>query len=481
MTPVEGDDRWRDPETERSVLGDVLLHPEQLGCYRDAGLDVDHFSRPAHRLIWRAVSELGAERVPADPPAVRVRLSQHGTLDEVTDAYLFGLADGEPRRTPEGAAHLVTALDRCRRCRVAYYSSQQLIAQLAEDPRAIDNGAVPHFIETVSALAAGSGASVEPISQALSDFLTQHEHGSTRDELLPGLIARNETTLIHGAPRSMKTWATLEIGIALATGTPAFGILAPPAEARVLYVTNEDGAGKVSDRLRGLLAGRGFSEIPEGLRLVVGKGVWLDDDEWRRRLLDEVRQFEIDLVILDPLRSLTAAVDQGPREVQPFGNYLRRLIGETGCGVLCAHHDTKPQAGVSETRRRAQRASGGGLFGYMDAPINATVAGDGTTLLVPDGFKHADDSPPILFTLQTVDGGYRLVAETTTGKDPDAIELHAAITDYLRSSGGGSCRAITEAVSKNRRTVTRALEALLEAGEVDVAGGPRGARLWHLP
>ena len=116
---VEGDDRWQDQDTERSVLGDVLLHPDQLRDYRDAGLDVDHFARPAHRLIWKAVFELGTEGVPADPPAVRVRLDQHGTVDEVTVSYLYGLADGEPRRTPEGAAHLVAALDRHRRCRVA--------------------------------------------------------------------------------------------------------------------------------------------------------------------------------------------------------------------------------------------------------------------------------------------------------------------------------------------------------------------------
>ena len=31
-------DRWRDPVTEGSILGDVLLHPDQYAAYRDAWL-----------------------------------------------------------------------------------------------------------------------------------------------------------------------------------------------------------------------------------------------------------------------------------------------------------------------------------------------------------------------------------------------------------------------------------------------------------
>ena len=221
------------------------------------------------------------------------------------------------------------------------------------------------------------------------------ETQGTRDELFPGWLARAETALIHGEPRVRKTWVALEFAVALTTGTSAFGLLMPPAKARVAYVTNEDGAGPVSARLRGLLAGRGIDTAPEGFRLMVRQGVALDDPEWQARLISEVRRFEIDMVTLDPLRSVTVAVDQGPREFQPFGNYLRRLIGETGCGVLCVHHDTKPTPGVPETRRRAQRSSGGGLFGHMDSPIHAAPAGDDKTLLVADGFKHTDD--PVQF------------------------------------------------------------------------------------
>ena len=207
----------------------------------------------------------------------------------------------------------------------------------------------------------------QPVSSALPDFLARASTMPARDELLPGLVAKRETALIHGEPRALKTWSVLEIGVSLATATPAFGLLTPPAAARVLYITNEDSIATIGARLQGLLTSRGLEHAPEGFRLIVSQGVALDDADWQAKLIDEVRQFDIDLVILDPLRSVTLSVDQGPREFQPFGLYLRQLISETGCGVLCTHHDTKPQAGVTETRRRAQRSSGGGLFGHMDA------------------------------------------------------------------------------------------------------------------
>ena len=183
----------------------------------------------------------------------------------------------------------------------------------------------------------------QPVSSALPDFLAQTSTLPARDELLPGLIARGETTGLYGAPRTLKTWAVLEIAVALTTGTPAFGMQMPRTRARVLYLTNEDSAASVAARLRGLLAGRELETAPEEFRLMVHGGVALDDPEWQAWLINEVRQFEIDLVDLDPLRSVTLGVDQGPREFQPFGNYLRRLIGETGCGMMFAHHDTKPQ------------------------------------------------------------------------------------------------------------------------------------------
>ncbi len=49
-----------------------------------------------------------------------MHLEHLGTLDEVGVGYLYSLAEGEPRRTPEDVRYLVATLDRYRRCRVVY-------------------------------------------------------------------------------------------------------------------------------------------------------------------------------------------------------------------------------------------------------------------------------------------------------------------------------------------------------------------------
>ena len=117
----------------------------------------------------------------------------------------------------------------------------------------------------------------------------------------------------------------------------------------------------------------------------------------------------------------------------------------------------------------------------MDAPIHASTAGDGKTLLVPDGFKHTEDPPPILFELRVEpDGVFRLVAEETTGRNPNEIELHAAILEHLRQSGGSSGRGITDAVQRRKQDVADALEILEQRGIVDCTDGPRRAKLWCL-
>ncbi len=46
--PLDGE-RWQDRETERLVLGDILLTPGHASPYREAGCTAEHFADPYHR------------------------------------------------------------------------------------------------------------------------------------------------------------------------------------------------------------------------------------------------------------------------------------------------------------------------------------------------------------------------------------------------------------------------------------------------
>src|SRR5262249_2570258 len=120
------------------------------------------------------------------------------------------------------------------------------------------------------------------------------------EELLPsGVIA-----LMHGDPRTRKSWAALDMAIALATGTPAFSldrfrVLKP---VTVLYSSQEDGRRDVRIRAKALLRGRGIDKFPDTLAFSVFKGINLEFHEWQERLIRDVQHFGFRAVFFDPIR-----------------------------------------------------------------------------------------------------------------------------------------------------------------------------------
>ena len=185
------------------------------------------------------------------------------------------------------------------------------------------------------------------------------------------------------------------------------------------------------------------------------------------------------LVTLDPLRSLTAAADQGPRELKPIVTFIRRLMRDAGCAVLIVHHDTKPGE-KPDQRRRPQRASGGGIFSIADCPIHIECLDTDRRLLVPTAYKHMADPAPIAVTLETGDGWMRLVGEHTAKTDsPEHAALDAKILNYLRHSPYTFGSKVAKGVQASKATVLARLKELEAAGDVDSVDEDRGTK-WLL-
>ncbi len=324
------------------------------------------------------------------------------------------------------------------------------------------------------------GPRPERLSVSLPELLGRET--GTRTRLLGDLIAVNEIAMLHGQPRDGKTWAALEIAIALVRGEAAFGLPALTAvkAGAVLIIGNEDAEGAYVDRIAQMCRGRGIEPTTlVRLHFMVRVGASLDDPVWQARIIAEAKRLGVVLIIIDPLRSLTARTDQGPSEFQPVALYLRHLLSETGAAILIVHHDTKPQPGVVDTRRRAQRASGGGIFSNVDAPIHVVGLGQGRTLLTPEGFKHAPDPASILFARLHDHDAVRLVAEVTTAASAGDLELHAKILDFLTNTPGASGSTVARGIHGNKRATLDALEVLRAEGKLDSFQTGRAVR-WFL-
>jgi hypothetical protein len=321
----------------------------------------------------------------------------------------------------------------------------------------------------------------DDVADSLAVFCAAQRAGAVPDDIISRLIPAQGITLLHGQPRALKSWAALEMARSAATGTAAFGLdcFTPVRAARTWYVTEEDPAIEVAARLRCMLAGQSL-----GLPLFVSaqKGFTLDDPRCQDRLIGFARGQQIKLTIIDPLRAVSGAVDQGPREIQPLARFLRRFIRDTGSVLLLVHHDVKPMAGRPDDRAKPQRASGGGIFSIADAPIHAELIGLGPrAILTPSHYKFAVAPDPFIVRLDTDDPhrptSARLVGEDTTAKAAGDVAVHEKIVALLAERPEMSGSTIAKALHVGKAQTLAALDAMRTKGLI--AFVQRGqARRW---
>lgn len=466
-----------DLEAERALLGACLVNNESVSLLPPT-LRPEHFYRKAHQAVFRAIEGLAAKGSAIDFVTLKDALTATGELDTVGGPiYISGLTDGVPRSS-NIASYAANVLEK-------YAARKMLLAlddasnALRTNPSAALNG-LPDRTNADLARIRESVISTATIrvSESLPDVLARLADVPPRTMVVQDLIALGEITLLHGQPRDGKTWVALEIAIAVTTGSSAFGLerCDVPRERRALIIGNEDTERATVERLRLLLAGRGFDAAPEGLRLLIGRNVSLDDPEWQTRILDEVRHEGIELVIIDPLRSVSAAVDQGPAELKPLATYLRRLRTETGAAILPVHHDVKPSPNRADVRRRAQKASGGAIFSIVDAPIHVERIDDRRTLLTPDGYKHSTDPVPLIVTREQCGDSIRLIADSTSGTSAADVGLAAKIREFLLNNPNSPGNKVAQGVAERKADVIRVLKAMPDLDSVQAGR----ARRWFV-
>jgi hypothetical protein len=306
----------------------------------------------------------------------------------------------------------------------------------------------------------------EEISESLPVFAQRVAAQPERRMLIENLIPEG-TTLIHGQPRALKTFFVQECLIAITTKTPAFGwdafTVCDPLP--VWYVSDEDSERDVLMRFEGLCRGRGISCLPDNLRLSVWKGLSLDSPEGQARIIETVRRHGIQVVAFDPLRSVTSNTDDGPGKFNVPAQFLRQLRRETGCpSIWLVHHDVKPSNNGRESRDRPQRASGGGIFAFCDAPIHLERLNDVLSQagVTPSHYKFMSCPSPFTFTLDVSDSNvFRLVgSHNVTAARNRRNHRRSRIIQCATANPGFSKNQIVETVGGNKQDVLSEISAL---------------------
>jgi hypothetical protein len=280
-------------------------------------------------------------------------------------------------------------------------------------------------------------------------------------EIVPGVLVEG-LSILAGAPKLGKSFAAMDIAIAVATGGKAFGSIGCE-QGDVLYLALEDGKRRLKTRLQQMLPFE--PELPRRLTFAtevpqIGEGLDSVIEEWIASA-EKPRLIWIDTwrCVKPEGNGKGSAYDEDVRAIQPLHTLTKRYPG------LCVgliHHTRKAEADdifatVSGTY---------GLTGVADTLLVLAKHGEGHKLCVRG--RDIEDAEKSLKRNQitgawTISGDARELAKTSERQQ---------ILDLLVEAEGEVLRTsqIAKAIGKKDDTTTRLLKGLLVEGLVEKAG-----------
>ena len=293
---------------------------------------------------------------------------------------------------------------------------------------------------------------------------------------VPGLIAEG-LTLLAGAPKLGKSWLCLDLGISIATGTPALGKI-DTLQGDVLYAALEDPPRRLKSRLRKILDG---DRAPGNLALVTelpSMVVALDMiAEWLEGHPDAR------LVVIDVLAKVRPAAAPGTSAYEAdyaVLSSLKKLADTYRVAVVVVTHLRKMEA----TDVFDQVSGSTGLTGGADATLVLKRArGDNAASMHVTGRDIVESEYAVTFNPDrctwTLDGDALADAakKAATNRVSDGLgdksaEIIALLAQHPNGIGPTAVGATVGMTAQNAGTYLQRLEA---AGRVTKVGRGRYA------
>lgn len=232
-----------DLEAERAVLGSCLLERDAILAIRGIVATSD-FYLEKHALIYDAFLECVQDRVPPDLITVRARLEQSGAATIIGGiSFLAELLDDAV--TPVHVEHYARLVARCARSRRLIELGGEISARGYEnDPdRALDEA------EQLLGLERSIAASADDWKGSVRDGRDIWKKVyPPRPFIVEGILPVG-VTMIHGLPKTKKSWFMLGTSYSVAGGGMALGHL-QAQKGEVLYLDLEMDEELSNERLR---------------------------------------------------------------------------------------------------------------------------------------------------------------------------------------------------------------------------------------
>jgi RecA-family ATPase len=191
--------------------------------------------------------------------------------------------------------------------------------------------------------------------------------------LIDPLIPAGGACLVYGDPKIGKSYAALQLALALQNGTEWLGFHVP-RKARTVYVQLDTPRSLWAERLESLARGgvQGIDQLPQADLGTLG--TWPFDileDDHLELLKFSLKQWAPDLVVIDTLRECHSGDENDSTMMK---NVMSRLIAATQpAALMLIHHSKKPVPDQQMDLMNDMR--GGYIAGMMDAIIKFTNRG----------------------------------------------------------------------------------------------------------
>ncbi|QDP58240.1 MAG: hypothetical protein Unbinned1446contig1004_27 [Prokaryotic dsDNA virus sp.] len=233
------------------------------------------------------------------------------------------------------------------------------------------------------------------------------------DWLVEGVVEKKNLVMLVGAPKTAKSWFSIELGLTIASGGDLFNdplLLGNGRKGSVLFCFLEDGKYNVQARVNALAKSKNIPDVKDlDLMFRFGGGIDIGDPQKAIQFANAIKEIkpDLDLLVFDPFRNLHFDDENDSAKIIKIMENLRNIRDITGAAVLVIHHTRKPASTDKANPGFTIRGSGA-IFGAVDGLISMSSINDinaeGITNNVFVRVKGGREAKPFSVGLHIIDG-----------------------------------------------------------------------------
>ena len=177
-------------------------------------------------------------------------------------------------------------------------------------------------------------------------------------ELIHGVLRQGHKMLIAGPSKAGKSFALIELSIAIAEGTQWIDWQCE--QGKVLYVNLELDRPSALHRFKDVYEALGISANNlQNIDIWNLRGKTVPMDKLAPKLIRRSLKKNYQAVIIDPIYKVLTGDENSADQMAHFTNQFDKVATELGCSVIYCHHHSK---GAQGGKKSMDRASGSGVF-----------------------------------------------------------------------------------------------------------------------